>query len=528
MTAPYAGVDADAARTVADAHRVCTRPLLRTVTDTLTGDEATIPIACGSTRDHVCGPCADKARRLRMQQCRDGWHRTTEPDPPTPAEDEADPDSPADQDAEDAHDAGDEDDGSGTGSGRRVRSTRRVEGFPDLPAVPMRPDTIGRVFEDPTTGRPYRPSMFLTLTLPSYGRVIPGTGIPADPTRYDYHRAALDALTFPRLLDRFWQNLRRCAGYKVQYFSAIEAQRRLAPHLHAALRGAIPRATLKAVARATYYAAWWPALDRPRYQRDQPTSWPVWDAAFEAYLDPSTGEILTPWDDAVADLDQPAHIAAFGTQIDIKGLLGDTPDSDRAVRYLCKYLTKAIATTYTGTDPTVPADPAYAAHIDRLHDHTRWLPCGPACANWLLHAVQPAGAGPGLIPGRCASPAHDRENLGLGGRRVLVSRQWSGKTLTEHRADRRAVVTAVLTAAGLDPLDADRLAADHTLPDGRPRYIWTDVPVGERDYVATIAASLRQARTWRDQYEHAKTIAAQRGSPPDDPVDSHSASDPAA
>jgi hypothetical protein len=39
---------------------------------------------------------------------------------------------------------------------------------------------------------------------------------------YDYRRAALDALHFPKLVDRFWQNLRRCAGYRVQYFSAIE------------------------------------------------------------------------------------------------------------------------------------------------------------------------------------------------------------------------------------------------------------------------------------------------------------------
>ncbi|WP_328823625.1 hypothetical protein [Microlunatus kandeliicorticis] len=27
--------------------------------------------------------------------------------------------------------------------------------------------------------------------------------------------------------------------------------------------------------------------------------------------------------------------------------------------------------------------------------------------------------------GDCSSKAHDREHLGLGGRRVLVSRQWS-------------------------------------------------------------------------------------------------------
>ncbi|HKH53934.1 MAG TPA: replication initiator [Propionibacteriaceae bacterium] len=42
-------------------------------------------------------------------------------------------------------------------------------------------------------------------------------------------------------------------------------------------------------------------------------------------------------------------------------------------------------------------------------------------------------ADPALIPGRRPSKAHDREQLGVGGRRVLVSREWSGKTLSEHR-----------------------------------------------------------------------------------------------
>jgi len=117
----------------------------------------------------------------------------------------------------------------------------------------------------------------------------------------------------------------------------------------------------------------------------------------------------------------------------------------------------------------------------------------------------------------CASPAHDRENLGLGGRRVPVSRRWSGKTLTEHPAGRREVVAQVLAADGIEAPDADRLAADRTLPDGTPRYMWADSDPHDTTYVAVIAASLRQAQTWRSQYEHAKTLAAQRGSPPVDP-----------
>jgi hypothetical protein len=65
---------------------------------------------------------------------------------------------------------------SGAGSGvvppdpRRVRSTRRRDDLPDLPRVPVEDRIVGRVFTA-SDGREYRPSMFLTLTLPSYGPV---------------------------------------------------------------------------------------------------------------------------------------------------------------------------------------------------------------------------------------------------------------------------------------------------------------------------------------------------------------------
>ena len=46
---------------------------------------------------------------------------------------------------------------------------------------------------------------------------------------------------FAKLVDRWVQNRRRGAGFKVQYFAAIEPQRRLAPHVYVAMRGAIER-----------------------------------------------------------------------------------------------------------------------------------------------------------------------------------------------------------------------------------------------------------------------------------------------
>jgi Replication initiator protein, pSAM2 len=62
-----------------------------------------------------------------------------------------------------------------------------------------------------------------------------------------------------------------------------------------------------------------------------------------------------------------------------------------------------------------------------------------------------------MVPGHCKHKAHERENLGVGGRRVLVSRRWSGKTLAAHKADRATVVRAALEAAGIDSDDHDEL-----------------------------------------------------------------------
>jgi hypothetical protein len=137
--------------------------------------------------------------------------------------------------------------------------------------------------------------MWLTLTLDSYGAVHgtrkaaggkpipcpcrrmhtdddPMLGTPVDPDSYDYRRAAWDAVHFPRLLDRYWQNLRRCVGWNVQYAGCVEPQRRLAPHAHFAIRGTIARTTLVRVAAAIYHQVWWPHADEPRYTPDRPQS----------------------------------------------------------------------------------------------------------------------------------------------------------------------------------------------------------------------------------------------------------------
>src|SRR5579884_243290 len=72
-------LSAEVAQVLAEQHGVCVRPLAMRRIDTTTGRVDVVPVPCGSTREDQCRPCADKARRLRMAQCRDGWHLETEP-----------------------------------------------------------------------------------------------------------------------------------------------------------------------------------------------------------------------------------------------------------------------------------------------------------------------------------------------------------------------------------------------------------------------------------------------------------------
>ncbi|GAA1669016.1 hypothetical protein GCM10009745_09340 [Kribbella yunnanensis] len=504
MMSTLGQVAPDVLHELAVRNGVCVRPILSRLTDTATGEQLVVPIPCGSTQARQCPVCADRARKLRMQQCREGWHRDDE----IPADDQAD-----DLSAE-LSENGDEDQADDTESARRTRSTRRRQDAPDLPKVPMDNRTVGTAFTTPD-GKTYRPSMFLTLTLPSYGRV-GSDGTPINPGTYDYHRAAMDALHFPKIVDRFWQNLRRCAGYKVQYFATVEAQRRLAPHLHAAVRGVIPRQTVKDVAAATYHQLWWPQCTEPVYVGEDV---PRWDDLAGRYVD-QAGRFLPTWDQALDAIGEdpaatPAHVVKLGSQVDYQGIIASADDKvGKAVGYLTKYLSKSIADTYGDDDEITTRQ---AIHLDRLHREVRWLPCSPGCSNWLRYGVQPKDAEGGMRPGWCPSKAHDRHHLGLGGRRVLVSRQWTGKTLAEHRADRAEVVRQTLAAAGVDMPDTDRYAATAELEDGRPRFIWepvdrakdTDLPT----WHGVMTRGINERIRWQTAYEQAKQ---RPNAPPDD------------
>ena len=178
---------------------------------------------------------------------------------------------------------------------------------------------MGKTYTAPD-GKTFRPSLFVTLTCPAMAGSV-RTAAPADPGAYEYDRAARDALTFAALFDRFIQNLRRYLGYDVQYFAAIEPQRRLAPHVHLAMRGTVSRAELRRVLAATYHQVWWPDATNVKYDGDE---LPVWDETTGGYLDPATGEVLPTWDealDAIGEAYEPWHVARFGVRFDAQGVL---------------------------------------------------------------------------------------------------------------------------------------------------------------------------------------------------------------
>ena len=155
-------VSAETVRDYAADHGVCVRPSLRRVTDRVSGAVEELTIPCGSTREAVCPPCAEKARQFRMQQCAEGWHLAEDPLTRPGATDRS-------ETVEAAHDFEDDD---VRGRSRRVRSTRRRTDVADLPRLPVEPRSVGRTFTAPD-GTTYRPSMFVTLTLGFYGKVIP-------------------------------------------------------------------------------------------------------------------------------------------------------------------------------------------------------------------------------------------------------------------------------------------------------------------------------------------------------------------
>ncbi|MDQ3763151.1 MAG: replication initiator protein [Actinomycetota bacterium] len=516
-------LSADVALVLAKQHGVCIRPLAMRRIEITTGRAEVVPVPCGSTREDECPPCAEKTRRVRMLQCREGWHLDEEPvtERTRPSEEHQElmaaradlaaayaqckthgDEASCEQIADSVAELDTELRAAGV-RGRLTpldppakpvkRSTRRRQDAPDLPRRPIDKRTVGRVF----AGR-YRPSTFLTLTLDSYGRV-DDNGAAVDPDRYDYRRAARDAIHFPALLDRFWQNTRRCVGWDVQYFGTVEPQKRGTPYFHAAIRGVIPRAELRAITAATYHQVWWPPHDNLIYSGKR---LPVWDQRAKSFTDPGTGQPLPSWEQACEQLTEPAHIVRFGEQIHVKGILGGSEEAGRHIGYLTKYLTKTISQA-AGVDQH--ATDAQRDHARRLHIELQTTPCSPRCPIWLLYGIQPKGARYSMTPRHCKGKAHQAEHLGMAGRRVLVSRKWSNKSLDDHRAERREFVRQLLEGAGIQPTHG---------PDDGP-YRWerpapTDPDIPPRPLLLLRAIAERQR--WKAEYTAAQLAA---NGPPD-------------
>ncbi|WP_225732254.1 helitron helicase-like domain-containing protein [Nocardia sp. JCM 34519.1] len=512
----------DIALATAEKFGVCKRPIPMRVYDPRTLTEMYVATPCKATIASTCAACAKAARAVRVTQCYEGWHLDAEPvdEKPEPTEwqvhlltaranllddyqaAKAEGDEHlmdgirelvADLDAE-LHDTGwtvklaalDP-----LPKKRRIRSTKRRQDMPDLPRKKVSRTTIGEIF----AGK-YRPSMMITLTLPSYGKINPdggrdkdgkpaSDGSPRDPDTYDYQSAARDIVHFAALRDRFKKNLRRCVGWNVQYWEMVEPQKRGAPHVHMLIRGRIPREVVKQVARGTYHQVWWPYHDAENEVYGHGRM-PVWDNKTATFVDPDTKAALPGFDDARDNL-KPAHVIKFGAQIDpkhIKGVIGGTQEAARTIGYVTKYLTKSIA------EVLEPQSARAAVHYDRLHAELQHTPCSETCAVWLRFGIVPQGATEKTIPGRCRGKAHRRDTLGLPGRRVLNSRKWTGKTLADHKADRVEFVRQLLGKVGMTLPETDRLQITPVEPG--------DQHCPPRDQL--IMAHIAQRTRWRAEY----------------------------
>jgi hypothetical protein len=107
------------------------------------------------------------------------------------------------------------------------------------------------------------------------------------------------------------------------------------------------------------------------------------------------------------------------------------------------------------------------------------------------------------VPGRCNGKAHRRSSLGLPGRRVLMSRKWTGKTLPDHRGDREQFVRQLLADAGISKpaRDPARVAIFKCEPGDRA--------IPARDEL--IMRAVAQRVIWRTEYNKALLAAGPPG-----------------
>ena len=173
-------------------------------------------------------------------------------------------------------------------------------------------------------------------------------------------------------------------------------------------------------------------------------------------------------------------------------------------------------------EPQPLANPGRFKLTDRQREHRRRLvaelertPCSPQCPIWLLYGIQPRKVRHSAVPGVCKSKAHKPEHLGIAGRRVLVSRKWSNKTLAEHQAERAAFVRQLLIKANVRPA--------YAVDDGP--FAWESTRAGDPDVPARpvlLLHAISQRQRWRADYLAAQLAA---GEPPGFEHDNRSATE---
>ena len=503
---------------LAAEHGACQRPVQLRRTEIDTGYVEQVLIPCGHTLASVCPPCAERARILRATQCREGWHLDHEPvidpDPATGEQralvtDRAEAQADRDALANEGLDTAELDERIGeldeqiTDAGmrgnvlpnqsRRHRSTRRRQDAAPLPRRPVSNRTVGKTYTAPD-GKTFRPSLFVTLTCPSYGRVCED-GAPADPDTYDYTPGRPGRAALRRAVRPVHPEPAPVLSAMTCSTSPPSNPRGGSPRTSTS-RSAAP-SPAPSSARSSPPPTTRSGGPPPQTVKYDGGHLPVWDEHTGTYLDPDTGEVLPTWDqalDAIGDEDEPLHVARFGTRFDAQGVLAGSKDASRCIGYLTKYLTKHVGDCHQATTD------AQAAHAARLADALRYEPCSPTCANWLRYGIQPKNARPGLRPGCCKGKAHRREYLGYAGRRVLVSRKWSGKTLADHRADRKAWLTGMLGLPATDP----------------SRYTWEPVKPGDPDHMPNGQRLLHVVADriqWQTALEQARRRAAEADLP---------------
>ncbi|WP_067833345.1 replication initiator [Nocardia lijiangensis] len=529
----------DIAESVAEEQGVCARVVPMRAFDTITGRVSYIGAPCKATVASTCPACAKANKSVRATQLREGWCAEHEPVQPEPVITEAQAQVLAARadlfsNYHDARREGEHELADAVKAlvadldvelrelgvrgrlpsldpkpARRAKSTKRRDDLPDLPRKKVARTTIGTAYAN---GK-YRPSTFNTLTVDSYGPInrvrdeetgeMVSDGSPRDPDSYDYRRAARDIMHVKALFERWAQNLRRAVGWDVQYWGSVEPQKRGAPHIHLAIRGSIPTKLLYAVTAATFVNIWWPHFDHEVYTDD---NMPVWDYTAGTFVDPSNGRALTYWDDALdviksVDDIEPAHTMTFGGQSKPIQIIAGTPEMDRKVAYLTKYLTKSVAEVLESDSARVNR------HYDRLHAELQRTPCCPECPVWLRYGIVPKGASEKTQPGRCRRQNHRRDLLGVPGKRCVSSRKWSNKTIPDHKAERMEFVRQRLAAIGIIPPDTSHLRITPVGPGDR------DAPPRSHLIMAAVSAKL----TDRAQYTRACLEVAE-GPPGDDSV----------